>query len=357
MPLSLSGNSSYTFLKSSSLTTPLISNKNELKILPAIPITSNNATNTITVDSANTSHSIETSFKDNYNLNNELIMKREKTSFISPIFLERRACSLDVDRNRRNSSKFINKKPVWFKTIILRLQQTETLLKNSQHRNHKTTSIFEECAQTPRHKTKEAEVLRQVGRFTIVRESEDFNTTMFDQCHCLQKPLNRKLSNQSFISSQPRSLPSLNNKSINSNFIHNSSNINLINKSPSTTTNNNNNNSSRAAASAAYTPTSCRSVLPTSASSPNLMNIHNRSKCRKFEVEWCSNSSPTSSSSGSSSSSSEAASSPASTISSLASSPGTNNININTLSSPITLSRHCKQGRKFEVTVISSGKV
>ncbi|CAG8809223.1 14394_t:CDS:1, partial [Racocetra persica] len=50
------------------------------------------------------------------------------------------------------------------------------------------SSLFEVCAQTPRHFSKEPEVLGKVGRFTIVRESEDFNTTMFDQCHCHEKP-------------------------------------------------------------------------------------------------------------------------------------------------------------------------
>lgn len=49
-------------------------------------------------------------------------------------------------------------------------------------------SVFEECAKTPRHFAKEPEVLGKVGRFTIVREREDFNTTYFDQCHCQQKP-------------------------------------------------------------------------------------------------------------------------------------------------------------------------
>jgi len=51
-----------------------------------------------------------------------------------------------------------------------------------------SSSVFEECAKTPRHFAKEPEVLGKVGRFTIVREREDFDTTYFDQCHCQQKP-------------------------------------------------------------------------------------------------------------------------------------------------------------------------
>jgi len=51
-----------------------------------------------------------------------------------------------------------------------------------------SSSVFEKCAQTPRHFAKETEVLGKVGRFTIVREREDFDTTYFDQCHCQQKP-------------------------------------------------------------------------------------------------------------------------------------------------------------------------
>ncbi|CAI2164343.1 9660_t:CDS:1 [Funneliformis geosporum] len=57
-----------------------------------------------------------------------------------------------------------------------------------------TSSVFEKYAQTPRHFTKETEVLGKVGRFTIVREREDFDTTYFDQCHCQQKPCRLSLN-------------------------------------------------------------------------------------------------------------------------------------------------------------------
>ncbi|CAB4396704.1 unnamed protein product [Rhizophagus irregularis] len=54
--------------------------------------------------------------------------------------------------------------------------------------NSSPNSVFEECAKTPRHFAKEPEVLGKVGRFTIVRERADFDTTYFDKCHCQQKP-------------------------------------------------------------------------------------------------------------------------------------------------------------------------
>ncbi|CAG8610649.1 2758_t:CDS:1 [Racocetra fulgida] len=71
------------------------------------------------------------------------------------------------------------------------------------------SSFFDVCAQTPRHFSKEPEVLGKVGRFTIVRESEDFNTTMFDQCHCHEKPCRFSANGGVHPVLPPESLPDL----------------------------------------------------------------------------------------------------------------------------------------------------
>ncbi|CAG8637870.1 20996_t:CDS:2 [Gigaspora margarita] len=67
---------------------------------------------------------------------------------------------------------------------------TTTLLDNDPNMvsSDEKSSFFDVCAQTPRHFSEKPEVLGKVGRFTIIREREDFNTTMFDQCHCQEKP-------------------------------------------------------------------------------------------------------------------------------------------------------------------------
>ncbi|CAG8508695.1 4274_t:CDS:2 [Funneliformis caledonium] len=70
-----------------------------------------------------------------------------------------------------------------------------------------STSVFEKYAQTPRHFTKETEVLGKVGRFTIVREREDFDTTYFDQCHCQQKPCRFSLNGGTHPILEPELLP------------------------------------------------------------------------------------------------------------------------------------------------------
>ncbi|CAG8533885.1 5034_t:CDS:1 [Paraglomus occultum] len=49
--------------------------------------------------------------------------------------------------------------------------------------NSPVTSLFERFANMPRQYSEKPEVLGKVGRFTIVREREDFDSTLFDQCH------------------------------------------------------------------------------------------------------------------------------------------------------------------------------
>ncbi|CAG8582592.1 30_t:CDS:1 [Cetraspora pellucida] len=75
--------------------------------------------------------------------------------------------------------------------------------------NNESSSFFDVCAQTPRHFSKEPEVLGKVGRFTIVREREDFNTTMFDQCHCHEKPCRFSANGGVHPVLPPESLPEL----------------------------------------------------------------------------------------------------------------------------------------------------
>src|SRR5439155_26089574 len=50
------------------------------------------------------------------------------------------------------------------------LSTGDSTIPTSRPSNRRTSSLFEICAQTPRHNTSEAEILGKVGRFTIVRE-------------------------------------------------------------------------------------------------------------------------------------------------------------------------------------------
>ncbi|CAH1767026.1 15635_t:CDS:2, partial [Entrophospora sp. SA101] len=128
--------------------------------------------------------------------------------------LERRVKSLDVkhfknNQNNQNNSKKVscNTEEVDKKLFIIKelnhppnvdndevssipsitsinTTSTSTSLSSSPS----TSTIFEVYAQLPRRFSNEVEVLGKVGRFTIVREREDYDTTKFDQCHCIQKP-------------------------------------------------------------------------------------------------------------------------------------------------------------------------
>ncbi|GES80525.1 hypothetical protein GLOIN_2v1654631 [Rhizophagus clarus] len=181
-------------------------------------------------------------------------------------------------------------------------------LKSQSSPNFIPPSVFEECAKTPRHFAKEPEVLGKVGRFTIVREREDFDTTYFDQCHCQQKPCrfstngcsgthpvlppgkesdrpSRHLSQVSTCSNKNDSWSS--SKSRRSFYSNNTPSSNSsrsslqqqkyygvcptpIMVSKPITPNFSSSNSSF--------PTHCRVILPQSSSSPNLVHLNQRSK-------------------------------------------------------------------------------
>jgi hypothetical protein len=193
----------------------------------------------------------------------------------------------------------------------------DDLLKPSQVRSNTfdgafSSTTFEKCAQTPRHFAKEAEVLGKVGRFTIVREREDFDTTYFDQCHCQQKPCRFSTNGCSGTHPilPPESLPQLCNKNKNNNhhqaaaiahqqsIEHNSwssssrprsslycnpvpySNSSRHSLPPLQNNTNNGMISVPIVASkvSAAAFTNCRGILSQSASSPNLVHLNQRIK-------------------------------------------------------------------------------
>ncbi|CAG8510729.1 6080_t:CDS:2 [Dentiscutata erythropus] len=181
---------------------------------------------------------------DEYNLKGA---KRMDVSTAPPspvncsISIERRVNSADILRVRRNSDKspLLNNKRQsdWWKSFLSRIQQIPFLKRNEQKISkdvytseidlsatsrssssvdvraiscdNNIVSVFDVCAQTPRHFSKEPEVLGKVGRFTIVREREDFSTTLFDQCHCQEKPCRFSANGGDHPVMPPETLPDL----------------------------------------------------------------------------------------------------------------------------------------------------
>nr|CAG8502753.1 12687_t:CDS:2 [Entrophospora candida] len=175
--------------------------------------------------------------------------------------LERRVKSLDVkyfknNQNNQNNSKKVscNTEEVDNKLFIIKelnhppnvdnddevssipsitsinTTSTSTSLSSSPS----TSTIFEIYAQLPRRFSNEVEVLGKVGRFTIVREREDYDTTKFDQCHCIQKPCPYSLEGGRHPPPPPK---------LNSNVINNNKNYNYnINNNGYINNNNNNYN-------------------------------------------------------------------------------------------------------------------
>ncbi|CAG8449931.1 13189_t:CDS:1 [Dentiscutata heterogama] len=119
--------------------------------------------------------------------NDQKISKDVSTSEIDLSATSRSSSSVDVraiscDNTVVDHDKDMNATTLDNNNINNSSVDSDVTLKGS------SASLFDVCAQTPRHFSKEPEVLGKVGRFTIVREREDFSTTMFDQCHCQEKP-------------------------------------------------------------------------------------------------------------------------------------------------------------------------
>ncbi|CAG8699168.1 19838_t:CDS:2 [Gigaspora rosea] len=131
------------------------------------------------------------------------------------ISVERRVNSADILRVKRNNgnnnekiSLLNNKKQSdWWKSFLSRIQQFPFLKRNDQ-KSLKDLSTGEIDLSTF-SRSKKPEVLGKIGRFTIIREREDFNTTMFDQCHCQEKPCRFSANGGDHPVLPPETLPDL----------------------------------------------------------------------------------------------------------------------------------------------------
>jgi len=248
--------------------------------------------------------------------NNNLGERDEIGSVVDdgPIMMKSRNIVLETQKNKNSFVHHGNVHDFYIVTKDYNLK--DVLLKTSQVPTRSATfdgacssTVFEKCAQTPRHYAKETEVLGKVGRFTIVREREDFDTTYFDQCHCQQKPCRFSTNGCSGTHPvlPPESLPQLCTRQqaayhayqqmLNSNKHHSWSSSSkprrsfYCNPTPSSHSsrhslpqlqNNASNGAcpthiigSKATAASAIT---CRGILSQSASSPNLVHLNQRTK-------------------------------------------------------------------------------
>ncbi|CAG8582305.1 13178_t:CDS:2, partial [Acaulospora colombiana] len=422
MPLTLPGAGSFSFFKSPPLTTTSLIFNDEHNISTLSATTSSSNLNNKTAAATETRDPCN-AIPAESRIDNGSIKSEKTSNLLNPVVsAERRARSVDaaINRCRRGSncsSKASNKKPVWFKTLMHRMQQTffrfnnesggqvkvnddvssprprssadavrqEVCNRATDEQENTVLSPDEECIEQEDsdHPMPKPEVLHQAGRFTIVREREDFDTIIFDQCHCLQKPCKYlssggvhpppplELSSESTpYPSRTRNMNESEGVWNNNNKSHLQPNANIHGRTVSSATTRARKPSivnmhqeflpSKRHSSVFVAPTSSSSHHHSSSSRTSISSSHephttiSSHSGRKFEVEWYSSSVA---SSNSSASSEFVSSSPASTISafSFASSPGTNSYSpATTLSRQRSSTLSSKHGRKFEVTVLSS---